>query len=820
MKIRKFMTPYILIIFFCLVSTPMSLFGYDNKIGDVHDTASKKAWDKVIAGRNFLQDLGLAESDLLYEGKRAKDWVARGSRNEDEPIIRSVNHFYDPVQKIGLNDPCGFPNLANIPIFPSPSWGLGYVPLLNAWDIKKARGYEYIALTGKELSGSSVSDAQDDTGRKKYFAHMFRAVGQVMHLVEDCAVPEHVRNDAHAFPWDRSLYEAYATTNKGSLNYSGYPLVKFPAFDCYFDTSSGTCGFVADGMGLAEFTNRNFVSQSTNFDDRGLCRLAAGIYSQPQPEFSRDEEETVSLPGGGAKNVWVHYVGNTVRDFLTGEAIENPYLSAYSWWNFETEKLGKLSYSLSKKCFKAAAEFVVPRAVGYSAGLLDYFFRGKLEMAPSEDGEGYVIENKTEEDMDGTFELYYDATDNQRKQCWSGSFALGTLSSGNNKSDNITFTTPDDAKEAEKYILVFQGRLGNEDSAVVAGVAEGGEVFCIATQTVFSATVPGYGQDNAVCISGGEIVGVTLAGEVPARNSTLEIHHTGSGTFKINGVEITDHVWAYDTWYAQTGWPATWEIQYSVLGTGWTPPRPYEGVIPSVAVKQGGEADIILWPFVVNYTLYGEDILSPGTREYGWWASVDHWCSGGKHFYETWWSLYRSGEEWTRRNFWLSYKDGGNFLSSNFPTGTNRYHSPYPYTFQGAILPEYGVENCKWGGSAGIWYSTPWGLNSMRTVGIWDAFSSIDKFFQHSIESYFFGTEEWENAEGICPEDTGLTPTLCSMEYPYDNPPEGNPITISMFKCYWKITGSSLETLFLERGYPLIERQFNLQIEGVTKELL
>ena len=474
MRNRALRILYVFILFFSLIFMPLELFGYDSEEKGVHDTATKEAWTKAIGEGDFLQNLGLTKDDVLYQGKGAKDWVALGSRFEDGEtfigIVRTVNHFYDPVKKIGLNDPCGFPNILNIPISPSPSWGLGYVPLLNKWDIKNAREYEYIALTGKEFDGSTVSDAQDDKGRKKYFAHMFRAVGQVMHLVEDSAVPEHVRNDGHALPGDRSLYEAYAATNKDSLNYDGYPLVSFPAYYCYFDTGPGTCGDVADGMGLTEFTNRNFVSQSTNFDDRGLCRLAAGIYSQPQPEFSHDEEEIVPLPGGGTKNVWVHYVGNTVRDFLTGEAIENPYLSAYSWWNFETEKLGKLSYSLSKKCFKATADFVIPRAMGYSAGLLDYFFRGKIEMAPSEDGSGYVIENKTEEDMDGTFELYYDATDNQRKQCWSGSFALGALSSGNNKSDTITFTPPDDAKEPDKYILVFQGRLGNEDNAVVGSL--------------------------------------------------------------------------------------------------------------------------------------------------------------------------------------------------------------------------------------------------------------------------------------------------------------------------------------------------------------
>ena len=148
----------------CLILIPVDLLGYDNGIGDVHDTATRKAWVKALQERYFLQDLGLTKDDILYENKNGEDWIAQGSRKEDEPIIRSANHFYDPVKKIGLNDACGSP----IGGYSSPFWALGYVPLLNAWDIKNAREYEYIALTGKNLNGSSVSDAQDDTGRHAY----------------------------------------------------------------------------------------------------------------------------------------------------------------------------------------------------------------------------------------------------------------------------------------------------------------------------------------------------------------------------------------------------------------------------------------------------------------------------------------------------------------------------------------------------------------------------------------------------------------------------------------------------------------------------
>lgn len=816
----------VMIIFiFVVVSWTMA---YDTNV--IHPIITEIAVTRSNLDGILKQQLGIQEGvdKILIENKTIKEWIMEGGKLEDETNCRSKFHFHDPTESF---DSAGLSNIAidtwcgNYNHRSSLVWAQDTAD--NLWSWQQARLYYLEALT----------DANKDI-REEKFAATFRALGQVMHLVSDASVPAHVRNDIHIFPIEipglniqigRPTYESWAKANPSKLSYGGVQIGQSifkeavnnniaPApisalWDQNKYTGYNPADAVGTNIGIAEYTNANFFSEDTIFKNftypsrNSVTQVSYEINDprNPSGKVLREYYQKIADGDTGYRLATVGFLKDYLFTFLPNQVIT---LSLFEKPALDGEVYGDYAARL------------VPRAVGYSAGLLDYFFRGKIEMVDDKDAGGYVIKNDSDEDMDGTFELYYDTKTDERKKIQSSDFPLSTAISAKGKSSKVTFTPPDDAKETCKYILVFQGKLGNEDGAVVAGVAEGGEVFCIATQTVFSATVPGYGQDNAACISGGEIIGVTPAGEVPARNSTLEIHHTGSGTFKINGVEITDHVWAYDTWYAQTGWPATWEIQYSVLGTGWTPPQPYEGVIPSVVVKQGGEADIILWPFVVNYTLYGEDILSPGTREYGWWAFVDHWCSGGKHFYETWWSLYRSGEEWTRRAFWLDYKDGGNFLSSNFPTGSNRYHSPYPYTFQGAILPEYGVENCKWGDSAGIWYSTPWGLDAMRTVGIWDAFSSTNKFFQHSIESYFFGTEEWENADGICPEDTGLTPTLCSMEYPYDSPPEGNPITISMFKCYWKITGSSLETLFLERGYPLIERQFNLQIEGVPKELL
>ncbi|KAF0145683.1 MAG: YD repeat-containing protein [Nitrospirae bacterium] len=454
----KIFNAFLLLCYFIII--PNNLFGYDNEKDGVHERISRNAWKKAIQQRDFLQDLGLTETGLLT-GKKPVDWIAEGSRVEDN-LPRPRHHFYDPVSKKGLHDTCGLPFIGG---YPSPNWALG-IEGGNEWDIKDARKYEYIALAGKDSGGNIVQDAQDDNGRKKYFGMMFRALGQVIHVLEDSAQPEHVRNDAHVFPWDVSLYENYTFENVKELDYTGYILVKLPSFYSYFDTG--------DGKGLSEFTNRNFVSRSTNFDDRGWCRQKAGIYAEPTPDYAHDEDETVPLPEGGTKTFAVHYIGNKVNDRLTGEEIRNDYLSALSWWNFETEsEYSEKVYSLNDKCYDSMANFTIPRAVGYSAGLLNYFFRGEMDMEKDKDNpDQYNIKNLSGESMSGTVRVLYDDKSGNRKEVWSGDWGTGSSPiKPKCKKSGVTFTAPTDAEEPGKYILVLdKGKIGEEEGAVAGKV--------------------------------------------------------------------------------------------------------------------------------------------------------------------------------------------------------------------------------------------------------------------------------------------------------------------------------------------------------------
>jgi hypothetical protein len=118
------------------------------------------------------------------------------------------------------------------------------------------------------------------------------------------------------------------------------------------------------------------------------------------------------------------------------------------------------------------AKAMLPRAVGYSAGLLDYFFRGRLaaRVQVTKDATGFTatlrITNLTpNETMDGDFAIYYDAPDGTRTQLAGSSQRL--MLAPNTESDALTVRLPS-TMPVSPWLLVFSGKLGLEEGAAAA----------------------------------------------------------------------------------------------------------------------------------------------------------------------------------------------------------------------------------------------------------------------------------------------------------------------------------------------------------------
>ncbi len=473
--------------------------------GETHANLSKYAAENSVLSKNkddYLKNLGFVDaldtSVKWGEEKSITKWLAKGADLEDASRSSEIlanharfnNHFHNPLKpwdQAGLNDTFLLRTYTGIS---SLMWAQDgtYQQTFDEgdWSWQTIRDYYYLALT-------STTDAS----RQENFAKTFRGLGHQMHIIQDAAQPDHVRNDMHVedsiFKRNQfgSLYfESWAEKQKSFINslasnplfpevslavsYSGLaPITQFLDTEQYNGTGPST----SPAQGIAEYTNANFVSDDTiltedlPLDDRHYFPYPRKSSTDLQSFIDENKlpETVIGEDGIPDTGFWIAKTGDgeNIGHFLRPRYLtRNPAIRTYS------EDLYRRSFYRDERCHEDYAQKLIPRAVGYSAGLLDYFFRGDIDMVADDvTGSGYIIVNNTEENMDGLFEIYYDNINDERIQLWSGSFILGTLSSGNNKSGNIDFTLPSDAKEPGKYMVVFRGVMGNETDAVVGKIS-------------------------------------------------------------------------------------------------------------------------------------------------------------------------------------------------------------------------------------------------------------------------------------------------------------------------------------------------------------
>lgn len=350
--------------------------------------------------------------------------------------VRFCNHFYDPVNDRPLNGDlasvlCAFVSTTET----SPDWALedkgdvGLFGTAQAFSYLDAKNYYFNALL-----------ATDDNERSVLQIALFRALGHVLHHTGDMSQPQHVRNDAHLpgsgadewfeeytggvtrgedfsrrqsndIPPDANLQSSFLAT------FNGYEPVVLSEPRSYWATNVGG----DDGFGLAEFTNREFVSKDTNFgmpdaaaynlpslNEEGANRFTVADIT---PVFQQFGLSVPTLCSNSATPCAMDFVSTIVTDNLRpGLTARNTYSSTASVFNAEINRYNTLRggrprpgnllelWTLNKINFWSSYPFLFSRASGYSAGLLNHFFRGKLKVNAPEDGIIAILDHsKTQE---------------------------------------------------------------------------------------------------------------------------------------------------------------------------------------------------------------------------------------------------------------------------------------------------------------------------------------------------------------------------------------------------------------------------------------
>lgn len=358
----------------------------------VHGKITENAFNRLSL--DFRARLGITTATNI-SGQTAQEWMVQGSQEEDN-LLRPTCHFFDPVNEsrltIGRYPVC----FSIVGTTRADWWALdpSRQSIGNGYDIVDARDHYKDAVLGPNLGS-----------RKTALKHLFLALGHVMHLVEDMAQPEHTRNDQHLTfsnwflnnGYKPSIYEnwgddwiAPANLNNGvsKVSFGGYPAVSFDTFESYFTTNQRTPDNRSIGRGMADFSNRSFVTQDTNYGDYNP-RTQCEIYPEPRisDAYSRPKNTTYTVirPDGTTTNV-------TVAEEIYSLDLYDPNVSFNVWDDFHTYLSSvdretrtydpqKRFYSLGDESYSSRANLLIPRATGYAAGLVNRFFSGKLDAA-------------------------------------------------------------------------------------------------------------------------------------------------------------------------------------------------------------------------------------------------------------------------------------------------------------------------------------------------------------------------------------------------------------------------------------------------------
>jgi hypothetical protein len=358
---------------FLLAALPPIAHAYDLTS---HQQLSQAAFDVSGLASTLREGHGIFPADTFggrstlfkYTRLTPLAWIAKGARDEDW-AGRPINHFYDPYHDI----PLGIGVKA-------PDWALedGGDLLGQDYSYKDARDAFYRALT-----------ARDPATHDRELGHTFYALGHVIHLIQDMAQPQHTRNDKHPdfIPPKKSWMEMYierlaVSRHLNSLFRLNVDPASVPNVARVRDLWVTGIGDQMTGFGMSTFSNANFVSAGTNFT---ALRPFATADFFPRPVLDLNNVSTLSptdtCKDGAQAPGFLTFYGNGIDDPVAGR-LDNPRMTTYSFFDQYLIAQGRRPI-FALNCFNldTAATILLPRAVSFSAGLLKYFFRGRLEIA-------------------------------------------------------------------------------------------------------------------------------------------------------------------------------------------------------------------------------------------------------------------------------------------------------------------------------------------------------------------------------------------------------------------------------------------------------
>ncbi len=409
--------------------------------------------------------------------------------DKDEGGKRSYNHFYDALTGSGLGNTPPDDQVAaygrdsfiwawklNSPGVEFLGFG-GFIArnvgTYNKWSWQNARDYEWHGLT--DLTRSQRTAA---------LKNMFRAVGQVAHLLEDTSQPQHTRNEQHLdkfgengrdTPW-RSPIEDYGKKYLETLNYQHSMLdwraAGFAKLEDFWNRHvyNGNASALNGGavLGLAEFSNGNFIGDRHSYPEYSTPGKVA-YYPYPSRDKSTNYRQVKANPNSFAEDYTLKN-GQQAKGIYIKKNSDGIPVAHHSRMNylggkgfFQPTGSGETPFCTIRD-EKVLADYhaaLIPMAVAYSAGLLDYFFRGRISGQLTWDSamQKYTIHVSNDSGdafgSGGTFTVLKEIANGDRSSIYQAALAAPMAANG---TVDLTFAGP--VAGATRFIVVFKGTIG------------------------------------------------------------------------------------------------------------------------------------------------------------------------------------------------------------------------------------------------------------------------------------------------------------------------------------------------------------------------
>ena len=426
--------------------------------------------------------------------------------------LRCKNHFYDPISGSGLTDRLDGFGIASF------TWASVYrisnlgIPNYNTWP--DARIYQFAGLV-------EASPAV----RQANIANMCYTLGHVLHLNQDTSSPDHVRNDNHVHnpalgkfdePFGPHWVEEFGLKHYAEhpewfaappverRSWSYWRGAGFKALRDFWDRDKYTGnavalkndvnGGVGSKLGLAEFSNGNFLGEDAIYVE--YFKLGGKHYF-PYPSRNTSTQyktawenpstaiENSFLRNGSAINrVYLNKIADGIK--VTHHSVLG-YLDFSSMTSPQTIELRRNLYTPTINDDKVLQDYsiLIPKAIEYSAGILDYFFRGNVTVASMWDAANQrynlTIMNSSGQGLSGgAFTLLKEEADGTRGPATG--FAAnypGSLADGS----TVVATLSGSVSELTKHILIYKGNIGTTDSVDQDIAIAAKQLTIIATQS-------------------------------------------------------------------------------------------------------------------------------------------------------------------------------------------------------------------------------------------------------------------------------------------------------------------------------------------------